>query len=202
MLLDQCKMRYSKHVTLCNEMRDVPLVHASRIRSPRPTISGATLSLATLSNFSLPPSALTLDAVLPPPPTILNLSLGAYPFLIPSLGARCRLDPGLGARCRRLLPQSLALSRCRHWPRPCLPQRAPPLSSSLELAVVLLLLEVCHHHPLPRSMLLPSSSLKRTAIVDLDPTSLNMNFIDAWSFAMHEVPQDAWSFAMLRFVRG
>jgi hypothetical protein len=83
----------------------------SCIMSPCSKISGPVLSLATLNNFLLPPSALTLDTVLPLPPTI-------------DAAATCR-------------PQSRSQSMPLPHPRPRSmpppqpqPQSAPPPSSS------------------------------------------------------------------------
>jgi hypothetical protein len=100
------------------------------------------LSLAKLSNFLKPPSALALlSPQTPPPPAILDPGLGAHHRLIPGLGAHHCLVLGLKA-CRRLvpnltggplldlgflasptvLPSPTLGPRCHHLPTRCWPQ--------------------------------------------------------------------------------
>jgi hypothetical protein len=56
----KCEMRLYYARLPYEEKGDVRSRGASRIRSPCPKISGPALSLATLSNFLKPPSALAL----------------------------------------------------------------------------------------------------------------------------------------------
>jgi hypothetical protein len=128
------------------EKRDTCTRGTSRIRSPWPQIPGTMLSLSTLSNFSLPPSALTQDTVRPPPLVVLDPGPGSRRYLIPGLIAHSRLDPliahsrldpGLGACRRRPLPQVLDTV-------------APPLltstSPSSKCTTAVIFLRACHRH--------------------------------------------------------
>jgi hypothetical protein len=112
----KCKMLPWYACLPYKEKRDTCTRGTSRIRSPWPQIPGPTLSLFTLSNFSLPPSALTQDTVWPLPPVVLDPGPGSRRYLILGLiahsrlnplVAHSRLDPVLGACRRRPLPQVL-----------------------------------------------------------------------------------------------
>jgi hypothetical protein len=115
---------------------------ASRIMSPWPKISGPTLSLTTHSNFSLPPSALTLDTILPSPHVVIDPGPRARHCLVPSLRACYHLNLGLRARHLHPLPHAIDTV-------------APPSSTSTlppsERVAAVLFLRVRHHRPLPRS---------------------------------------------------
>jgi hypothetical protein len=104
----KCETRLYYACLPSEEKGDMRNTDVYRIRCPCPKISVSTLSLATLSNFSKPLSALSLSlsSVAPYtaalPPSVLDPSPIAHHHLIPGLGARYHLVPNLGA-CRCLI---------------------------------------------------------------------------------------------------